>query len=142
MCRCTSLPGGGAVTPNALGELAPSIPPLTCSRWSHYLESLPQLLHLPTSTVHQNPQLSCPSPGGPQLLSPPAGRADCGLLGPPQLPPDPLLTLSKSKQQFHLLGFPAGLQALWGCSCARGATQHSKGTGFGMENLDASFHRI
>ena len=59
MGRHTSLPGSDALTPTVPDELTPSAPPLTglglCSGWPPYLQSLLQLLHLPTATVHQSP---------------------------------------------------------------------------------------
>lgn len=126
------------MTTSALGEFAPSAPPLTCpcvcSRWPHYLEGLPT--SAPTTCHRQGPQFNCLVPREPQqnrLLPPGAPTAStwCSIN-----------VLSTSKQQFHLPGFPVGLQAPWGHGCAGGATHSSEGPGFEMENPGASFHRI
>lgn len=121
------------MTPTALGELPPSTPLLTClylcSRWSCYLESPPLLLHLPTSTVHQSPQLNCPSPREP---------------GPPAHQQAEQTAVSWGPHSFDRILYERLFPSLsssstcwpsqWECrlsgghDCAEGVTQRSKGT--------------
>lgn len=66
----------------------------------------------PTSTVHQHPQLSLPSPREPWLLSPPQAEQTAASWGPYSFDLIIYYALSKTKHQFHLLDLPMGLQAL------------------------------
>lgn len=67
MGRHTSLPGSEALIPTVPDKLAPSALPLTglglCSGWLPCLPCLLQLLHLPTTTVHQSPSSAALLPG-------------------------------------------------------------------------------